>query len=96
MKLAATALALLIAATSISAAGQTEADTQLKEARIYLDKASGRYDYAKGESLLRQAADSGLAEAQFSMGLLSLGAFDNPPNFVAAADWLAKASARMW
>ena len=57
---------------------------------IYLDEKAGRFDYDKGQSFLRRAADAGLADAQFNMGLLSAGAFGNPPD----SRWPPNGSAR--
>lgn len=39
-----------------------------------------------------RACELTVSDAQFNMGLLSSGAFDNPPDLVNAAGWFQKAA----
>lgn len=94
MRLVVAVLALLIAAAAPADAQTDGPQEKMALARTYLDEAGGSFDYTKGESLMREAADAGLAEAQFQMGLLALGAFGNPPDMPGAVQWLEKAAAQ--
>jgi len=94
MKLFAALVALLLIAAAPAAAQTGDAQEKMALAKTYLDQNSGRFDYNKGAALMREAADAGLAEAQFQMGLLSLGAFGDLPDLPGAVQWFEKAIAQ--
>jgi TPR repeat protein len=94
MRRLAAALAVLIALAAPVVAQSGDAQEKMTLAKTYLDESSGSFDYNKGEALMREAAEAGLAEAQYQMGMLSLGAFGNLPDLPGAVQWFDKAVAQ--
>jgi TPR repeat protein len=86
--------ALLLVFAGPAAAQAGDAREKMALAQTYLDEKSGKFDYNKGEALMREAAGAGLAEAQYQMGMLSLGAFGNLPDLPGAVQWFEKAIAQ--
>lgn len=73
---------------------QHDAKATLALAQLYRSGLGVPKDQAKARDLMQMAAEQGLAEAQYQLGLLQLKGVGGEQNLIAARDWLDKAAAQ--